>query len=118
MPMLVGRIWDRESQRPLAARVQVMASTGAICIPNDSIRKVGPGDPFFYADDGIVFAELFHRVTDHLFTLVIGEVQVKVGHTHTPRIEEALENKIVLERVNAGPSVGRSINRSAGWGMA
>ena len=50
MATLVGRIWDRESSRPLAARVQVLASDGAICSPSDSILKHGTGEPFFYAD--------------------------------------------------------------------
>src|SRR5215212_9225397 len=50
MATLVGRIWDREPSRPLAARVQVLASDGAICSPSDSILKHGTGEPFFYAD--------------------------------------------------------------------
>ncbi|MGE3270652.1 MAG: hypothetical protein AB7P40_18000 [Chloroflexota bacterium] len=50
MSTLIGRIWDRDAARPLAARVQVVASDGQICSPADSILKVGTGDPFFYAD--------------------------------------------------------------------
>jgi hypothetical protein len=50
MPTLVGRIWDGETGRTLAARVQVVASSGQLCAPVDSILKVGSGDPFFYAD--------------------------------------------------------------------
>ena len=50
MPTLVARIWDRESGRSLAARVQVLASSGSLCSPADSIQKYGTGDPFFYAD--------------------------------------------------------------------
>ena len=50
MPTLIGRIWDRDTARPLAARVQVLAATGARRAPADAIHKHGPGEPFFYAD--------------------------------------------------------------------
>src|SRR4051794_38034237 len=50
MPTLVGRIWDRDTSKPLAARVQVRDATGAARAPADSIHKHGPGEPFFYAD--------------------------------------------------------------------
>jgi hypothetical protein len=50
MPTLVGRVWDRDAQRPIAARVQVIASDGSIRTPVESILKFGTGDPFFYAD--------------------------------------------------------------------
>ena len=47
---LRGRILDRESGRALEARVHVRASTGEVHTPPDAIRKVGPGESFFYAD--------------------------------------------------------------------
>src|SRR4051812_42893031 len=50
MPTLRGRIWDRESGRPLEARVQVIASSGQVSAPADAIHKVGTGEPFFYSD--------------------------------------------------------------------
>lgn len=50
MPTLVGRVFDGDTGRPLAARVQVLSSTGAVRSPADSILKHGPGAPFFYAD--------------------------------------------------------------------
>ena len=50
MPTLIGKIWDKDTSRPLAARVQVLASTGGILAPADSIHKHGRGEPFFYAD--------------------------------------------------------------------
>ena len=50
MPTLQGRIWDRQSGRPLEARVHVMDATGYVRAPDDAVHKVGPGDPFFYAD--------------------------------------------------------------------
>jgi hypothetical protein len=50
MTTLRGRIWDRESGRPLEARVQVTASTGHFRAPDGAILKVGTGEPFFYSD--------------------------------------------------------------------
>jgi hypothetical protein len=50
MSTLVGRIVDRDTGRPLAARVQVLAATGTARAPAGSILKHGPGEPFFYAD--------------------------------------------------------------------
>ncbi|MCC6177098.1 MAG: CehA/McbA family metallohydrolase [Chloroflexi bacterium] len=50
MPTLEGRIWDRASGRPLEARVQVLDATGHRRAPEDAVHKVGPGEPFFYAD--------------------------------------------------------------------
>jgi len=52
MPTLRGRIWDRESGRPLEARVQVLASSGLFQAPAEALRKVGPGEPSFYAEGG------------------------------------------------------------------
>lgn len=50
MATLRGRIWDRAGGRPLEARVQVLAANGSPLAPPDAIKKVGPGQPFFYAD--------------------------------------------------------------------
>ena len=50
MPTLVGRIWDHDTATPLPARVQVVASNGALCSPDGSIQKYGTGEPFFYAE--------------------------------------------------------------------
>ena len=49
MATLEGRIWDRASGRPLEARVRVVASSGESRVPDDALRKVGNGEPFFYA---------------------------------------------------------------------
>ena len=51
MPILRGRVWDRRRGVPLEARVQVMASTGELLAPDGALHKVGPGEPFFYADE-------------------------------------------------------------------
>jgi hypothetical protein len=63
MPTLRGRIWDRESNRPLEARVQVVASSGQAVAPRDAIHKVGTGEPFFYSD-GTFEVELPSGPTD------------------------------------------------------
>jgi hypothetical protein len=47
---LRGRMYDRESGRPLEARVRVVDSTGAERGPDGAIHKVGPGEPFFYSE--------------------------------------------------------------------
>jgi len=47
----------------------------------------------------LVLAVLLQRVADHLLTLVVGEVQVKVGHGHAARVEEALKDQVVLKWV-------------------
>jgi hypothetical protein len=52
VPTLRGRIWDRESGRPLEARVHVLASNGHFQAPAEALRKVGPGEPSFYAEGG------------------------------------------------------------------
>lgn len=47
---LRGRVWDSETGSPLAATVNVTAASGEFCAPDDALRKVGPGSPFFYAN--------------------------------------------------------------------
>jgi hypothetical protein len=49
---LRARIVDAEGSRPLEARVRVVASTGDVVVPDGALRKVGNGEPFFYADGG------------------------------------------------------------------
>ena len=50
----------------------------------------------------LLLAILFNGVADHLFALVIGEIQVEIGHGNTGRVEEALKDQVVLERIDAG----------------
>ena len=50
MAVVHGRVWDRATGRPLAARVCVQASTGQVCAPDDALLKVGQGEPSFYCD--------------------------------------------------------------------
>ena len=50
MAKITGSIVDAESGERIAARVQVLASTGSFVHPPDAILKVGPGVPFFYSD--------------------------------------------------------------------
>lgn len=51
MPTLEGRVRDRASGRPLEARVHVLSSWGDVRAPDDAVRKVGNGEPFFYCED-------------------------------------------------------------------
>ena len=50
MAKIAGSIVDAESGERVAARVQVLASSGSFVHPPDAILKVGPGVPFFYSD--------------------------------------------------------------------
>ena len=45
-------------------------------------------------------------ILDHLLTLVVGEVDVDVGHADPVGVQEALEEEIVLERVDIGDAEG------------
>ena len=47
MAKLAGSIVDEISGEHIAARVQVIESTGQFIHPPESILKVGPGVPFF-----------------------------------------------------------------------
>ena len=47
---LAGKIIDKATGEEVAARVQVLGSSGNFISPSDAILKVGPGEPFFYAD--------------------------------------------------------------------
>ena len=48
MAILKGLIRDALSGAPVAAKVNVLSSSGSPLHPADSIMKVGPGVPFFY----------------------------------------------------------------------
>ena len=50
MPKLRGSIIDSTTEEQVAARVQVLESSGAFVHPPDALLKVGPGVPFFYSD--------------------------------------------------------------------
>ena len=47
---LAGSIIDRATGEQIAAKVQVVGSTGRFIHPPEAILKVGSGEPFFYAD--------------------------------------------------------------------
>ena len=51
--------------------------------------------------DGVL-AVLFFHVLDDAVTAVLAEVDVEVGHRHTFRIQETLEQQVVFERVQIG----------------
>ncbi|MDA1189217.1 MAG: CehA/McbA family metallohydrolase [Chloroflexi bacterium] len=50
MGKISGKIIDKATGQPVAARVQVITSQGMFAHPSGAILKVGTGDPFFYAD--------------------------------------------------------------------
>jgi hypothetical protein len=49
-----------------------------------------------------VLAVLLAHVVDHAVAAVLAEIDVEVGHRHALGIEEALEQQVVLERVEVG----------------
>ena len=54
----------------------------------------------------VVAAVLVGDVVDDLFAARHAEVHVDVGHALAPRVEEALEEQVVLERVDVGDAQG------------
>lgn len=50
MATLRGRVFDRETGRPIEARVQVLDATGHLRAPDGAVLKRGPGEPFFYCE--------------------------------------------------------------------
>ena len=50
MPKMRGSIIDSTTKEQVAARVQVLESSGEFVHPRDALLKVGPGVPFFYSD--------------------------------------------------------------------
>lgn len=49
MPKLTGEIRDPANGRTVEARVQVLQPSGEPLYPADALKKVGPGEPFFYS---------------------------------------------------------------------
>ena len=60
-----------------------------------------------------VLAVLLGHVLDHLFTAAHREVDVDIGHRHAFRVEEALEQEVVLERIEVRDA-GRVGDQRAG----
>lgn len=50
MGYLHGEIIDSHTGKSVAAKVQVLTSSGEYASPHDAIHKVGTGAPFFYSD--------------------------------------------------------------------
>ena len=68
---------------------------------------VADGGPRLHAPKGddlrhLIAPVLVDGVADHLFALIVGIVQVKIGHGDAARIEKALEDQVVLERIQPG----------------
>ena len=50
----------------------------------------------------LIFTIRIDGVLDQLLALVVGKVQIEVGHGDTPWVEEALKDQVVFEWVDAG----------------
>jgi len=50
MTKLCGEIRDSVTGNKVPARVQILSGSGELIVPSDSIRKIGPGEPFFYSE--------------------------------------------------------------------
>ena len=75
-------------------------------VPHAAARRHGAeGDDLRDA----VLAVLANDVVDDLLTALVAEVDVEVGHADTLRVEKALEQQVILHRVDAGDAnaVGR-----------
>ena len=51
MGYLHGKIMDSHTGESVAAKVQVLTSSGEYASPNDAVHKVGRGHPFFTPTD-------------------------------------------------------------------
>src|SRR6185437_1460345 len=70
-------------------------------------------------DLGHIFTAIFLRdVLYHLAAAVHAEINVNIRHGHTLRIQEALKQKLVLERVNIGDAHGVGHKRTCGGATA
>ena len=64
MTKLCGEIRDSITGDKVPARVQILSATGNLVTPNNSLKKIGPGEPFFYSD-GYFEAEVnsgYHQI--------------------------------------------------------
>ena len=64
-----------------------------------------------------VLAVLVLDVVDHAVAVALAEVDVEVGHRHALRIQEALEQQVVLQRIEVG-DLERIGDQRAGAGAA
>jgi len=64
MPKIIGEIRDVVTGEVVQARVQVLAPNGENVAPDDAMRKVGSGEPFFYSNGqfSLETTRGYHRV--------------------------------------------------------
>ena len=88
----------RHRLRDLEAGLEVVAEH-----PGGVLHR-GPGLDGGEGDDlgDVVAAVLLGRVADHLVPVAGVEVHVDVGHRHAARVQEALEEQVVADRVEVG----------------
>ena len=92
MAKLAGTIYDEATGQPVAARVQAIGSHGLPISPAGALHKVGPGEPFFYAD-GTFEIEVprgnvritVERGTEYV--PIVTELYAPAGGTETVEIE-------------------------------
>ena len=68
---------------------------------------VADGGACLHAAEGgdlgdLVAAVLLDGIANHLFALVVGVVEVEIGHCHAARVQKALKDQIVVQRIQAG----------------
>lgn len=94
MSKIAGKIFDKATGQPIAARVQVLNVEGRFVHPRNSLLKVGPGEAFFYSDGG------FEVETDNGYNSLLVErgseyvparLGVNVPSKGTVTVEIALE---------------------------
>ena len=95
MAKITGRIIDKQTEQPIEACVQVIASDGRFVQPQDAVLKVGPGLPFFYSD-GSFTVEAQRGITQILVERGTEYVPAKIS-LDTPA-QGALAVDVELER--------------------
>ena len=88
----------RDQLRHLVAEVVAEIEHAAAVAHHGARRHGAEGGDLRHA----VLAVLAPHVVDHPVAPVLAEVDVEVGHRHALRVEEALEQQVVLERVEVG----------------
>src|SRR6478752_899205 len=92
----------RSPSRPRATSTTCLTSGSAEY--TGGVADRGPGLDGRVGDDlrHVVPAVLLRRVADHLVPVAGVEVHVDVGHRDARRVEEALEQQVVLDRIEVG----------------
>ncbi len=101
--------WRHRLAQPVAHRERVVEHPGGVA--DRRLRLDGPeGDDLRHP----VLAVALGGVADHLGATTVVEVHVDVGHLDARRVEEALEDEAVLDRVDLGDPGAVRDRRPAG----